>query len=122
MSRILFVIICSAASLLAQIPSHPAAVQSLCVAASTGLPALPPGVVQPAPPKCTMPVYPVVTGTSWPVHAGGNLQTVLNGVSCGDEVVIDAGALFSGTFVTPLINCAAKPVLVRSASIASLPA
>ena len=132
MSRIFYFMLCSAASLWAQtplpvalpgqIPVRPAQTASFCVAASTGLPALPPGVVQPAPPKCTMPVYPVVTGTSWPVHAGGNLQTVLNGVSCGDEVVIDAGALFSGTFVTPLVNCAAKPVLVRSASIASLPA
>ena len=45
----------------------------------------------------------------------------LNGVSCGDEVVIDAGALFSGNFATPLINCPTSPVLVRSASIASLP-
>ncbi len=67
-----------------------------------------------------MPVYPVVTGTSWPVHAGGNLQTVLNGVHCGDEVVIDAGALFSGNFLAPLIDCSKTPVLVRSASMASL--
>jgi len=121
MSRILFVMVCSAASLLAGIPGHPAAAQSLCAPAPTGLPALPPGVVQPTPPACTMPVYPVVTGASWPVHAGGNLQTVLNGVSCGDEVVIDAGALFSGNFTTPLIRCPTSPVLVRSASIASLP-
>jgi hypothetical protein len=119
MSRILFVLACSAASLLAQI--HPQA-QSLCAPASTGLPPLPPGLVLPAPPACTVPVYPVVTGKSWPVHAGGNLQTVLNGVACGDEVVIDAGALFSGNFITPLINCPTRPVLVRTASIASLPA
>jgi hypothetical protein len=56
------------------------------------------------------------------VHAGGNLQTVLNGVACGDEVVIDAGTVFSGNFTVPVINCLTKPVLVRTASIASLPA
>jgi hypothetical protein len=133
MSRILFAVLCSGALLQAQTPPAAAAAQdefkigqpstqALCVPASTGLPALPPAVVQPAQPQCTMPVYPVVTGTIWPVHAGGDLQTVLNGVQCGDAVVIDAGALFSGNFTTPLIDCPTSPVLVVSASITSLPA
>jgi hypothetical protein len=131
MSRILYIMVYSAAPLLAQrppevpspgrIPVRPPLTQSWCAAASTGLPPLPPGVVHPALPECSVPVYPVVTGTSWPVHAGGNLQTVLNGVRCGDEVVIDAGALFTGNFMTPLIDCPTTPVLVRSASIGSLP-
>src|ERR1700689_1929134 len=113
MSRILFAIFCFAALLRAQTPLAGALVPSqiaiqqtatpnFCAPASTGLPALPPGVVQPAQPQCNMPVYPVVTGTSWPLHAGGDLQAVLNGVHCGDEVVIDAGARFSGNFTTPL--------------------
>jgi hypothetical protein len=119
MSRIVFIIVCCAASLLAQ--TSPSVAQSLCAAAPTGLPALPAGVVQPMAPQCMEPMYPVVTGTSWPVHAGGNLQAALNGVHCGDEVVIDAGAVFSGVFTAPLIDCPTNPVLVRSASIASLP-
>ena len=126
MSRVLFAIFCSAVLLTQTRPviaqDHPAATRSFCAPATTGLPNLPPGLVLPTPPKCTMPVYPVVTGMTWPVHAGGNLQTVLNGVHCGDQVVIDAGALFSGNFTAPLINCPTSPVLVRSASITSLPA
>jgi hypothetical protein len=94
---------------------------ALCAPASTGLPNLPSGVVQPAPPQCSMPAYPVVTGTSWEVHDGDDLQSVLDGVACGDEVVIDAGALFSGNYSTPLVYCAANPVLVRSSAISSLP-
>jgi len=128
----LLTVVCSAAWLRAETPPvidlapgemviPQAQTPSLCAPAPTGLPALPAGVVLPAPPRCTVPVYPVVTGTSWPVHAGGNLQTVLNGVSCGDEVVIDAGTLFSGNFTTPLIDCPTSPVLVRSAAIASMP-
>jgi len=132
MLKILSVIVCSVPVLCALTPRHtdiaPGSITdlydqmaSLCAPASTGLPALPPGVVQPARPRCTVPVYPVVTGTSWAVHAGDNLQTVLNGVACGDEVVIDAGALFTGNYTAPYIHCPTTPVLVRSAAIASLP-
>jgi hypothetical protein len=130
MSRVLFAVFCSATLLLTQArpivaqgraAATPAAAASFCPPASTGLPNLPLGVVLPVQPQCTMPVYPVVTGITWPVHAGGDLKSALSGVHCGDQVVIDAGALFSGNFAVPLINCPTNPVLVRSASIASLP-
>ncbi len=132
MSRVFLVILSLMAPLMAQpvphatLPADPtsstAVAASFCAPASSGLPDLPPDTVVPAQPRCTLPAYPVVTGKSWHVHPGGDLQSALDGVACGDEVVIDAGALFSGNFSTPLIHCAAYPVLVRSSAISSLPA
>ena len=89
--------------------------------AETGLPALPSNIVQPAlPQEAIAIVYPTVTGHSTAVHAGGDLQAVLNGASCGDEIVLDSGTTYSGNFSIPAKNCAGW-ILVRSVSILSLP-
>ena len=92
--------------------------------APTGLPPLPSAIQQPTLPQAFVDTtYPTVTGTSRPVHSGDNLQTVLNAAQCGDEVVIDAGAAFTGNFVVPATICtAAHQILVRSSAISSLPA
>lgn len=87
------------------------------------LPIPPPSrVALPEAPRDTVPVtFPVVTGVSRAVHAGDNLQTVLNAAVRGDEIVIDAGAVFTGSFILP-----AKPgsgmVLIRSSQLGALPA
>jgi len=87
-----------------------------------GLPPLPASVVRPALPQATVnTAYPTVTGESIAVHSGGNLQDALNSANCGDEVVLDAGAAFSGNFLIPGKPCSAQPILVRSSAISSLP-
>ena len=68
--------------------------------------------------------YPTVRGRSITVNAGDNLQNALNAAQRGDEIVLQAGAVFSGTFTLP-----AKPgtaadgwILLRSDRQAALPA
>jgi len=63
------------------------------------------------------------TGQTITVRAGDNLQNALNAAQRGDEVVIEAGATFTGTFVLP-----AKPgtsangwITVRTSALSSLP-
>ena len=91
--------------------------------APTGLPALASDVVVPVLPQAWPNLtYPTVTGKSWPLHAGGDLQAAMNGANCGDEIVLDAGVTWSSNYTAPLKSCAAKPILVRSSAIASLPA
>jgi hypothetical protein len=73
-------------------------------------------VTPPAPPQLLHFSYPAVTGRTLVVPPGGNLQTVLNTAQRGDEIVLPAGASFTGNFVLP-----AKPgtaadgwILIRS--------
>jgi hypothetical protein len=42
--------------------------------------------------------YPTQTGTTIPVHAGGNLQQAIDTANPGDTIVIDKGIPLSGTF------------------------
>jgi YVTN family beta-propeller protein len=65
--------------------------------------------------------YPTVTGQSIVVHAGGDFQGALNNATCGDEIVLDAGAVFTGNFNAPSKGCSGS-ILVRSSRISSLPA
>jgi hypothetical protein len=89
---------------------------------STGLPALPSTVVQPVLPQQTVDItYPTSAGTIWAVHPGMNFQTVLNSANCGDAIVLDAGATFSGNFQVPTRPCSGQ-ILVTSSAIASLQA
>ena len=39
---------------------------------------------------------PPVTGNIIQVHSGGNLQAAINAAQPGDEIVLDAGAVFTG--------------------------
>ncbi|MEP7380620.1 MAG: Ig-like domain-containing protein [Gemmatimonadota bacterium] len=84
----------------------------------------PTSVAQPAQPALLNFNYPTVTGKSWPVRAGDNLQTTLNNAQRGDEIVIQAGASFQGTFTLPAKSGTSANgwILVRSDKSAQLPA
>lgn len=80
-------------------------------------------IAAPALPETLSFAYPRVTGRQWTVRAGGNLQGALNSAQRGDEIVLEAGARFSGNFTLP-----AKPgtaadgwILIRSDKSALLP-
>lgn len=68
--------------------------------------------------------YPALVGRSIAVAAGGNLQRALDAAQRGDEVVLAAGATFTGNFVLPAkAGTAANGwIVVRSSGSASLPA
>jgi hypothetical protein len=58
-------------------------------------------VTPPAAPQLLQFSYPSVSGRSWVVQSGANLQTVLNSAQRGDEIVLQAGASFTGNFLLP---------------------
>jgi hypothetical protein len=87
----------------------------------------PSGVVPSIPP--TLPLSTVNTGWRAPtgktiaVHAGDNLQTALGAAQRGDEVVIDAGATFTGSFILPAKSGTSANgwITVRTSALNSLP-
>ncbi len=94
--------------------------------ASLSVQAAPPpptSVAQPALPTLLNFSYPAVTGKTWSVKAGDNLQTILNSAQRGDEIVIQAGATFTGNFTLPAKSgsSASGWVLIRSDKAAQLP-
>jgi hypothetical protein len=68
--------------------------------------------------------YPTVTGRTWVVRAGDNLQLALNGAQRGDEIVLDAGATFTGNFALPAKGGTPADgwIVVRSSALGTLPA
>ena len=88
-------------------------------AGSTPAPTPPPSgatVQPPQRPTILNPVYPSVTGTSWVLQPEDNLQNFLNKAKRGDEIVLPAGATFTGTFVLPAKSGTAANgwILIRS--------
>ncbi len=73
-------------------------------------------VQPPKRPTILNPVYPKVTGTSWVLNPGDNLQTFLNKANRGDEIVLPAGATFTGNFTLPNKSGSAANgwILIRS--------
>ncbi len=67
--------------------------------------------------------YPQVTGTTWTVNSGGNLQTALNQAQRGDEIVLEAGATFTGNFTLPAKSGTSANgwILIRSSKSSQLP-
>ncbi len=67
--------------------------------------------------------YQQPTGRSVRVRAGDDLQAALNAARRGDELVLDAGAVFRGSFVLPRLTGSASDgwVIVRSSMLGSLP-
>lgn len=55
--------------------------------------------------------YPALTGKTIVVASGGNLQSAINSASCGDEVVLAAGAVFTGSYTLPNKGCSAYIVI-----------
>ena len=68
--------------------------------------------------------YPAKTGQTIVVAAGGNLQTALNNAQRGDEIVLAAGATFTGNFTLPAKAGTAADgwIVVRSDKLNQLPA
>jgi hypothetical protein len=58
--------------------------------------------------------YPARSGATINVAAGGNLQTALNVAACGDDIVLAAGASFTGNFILPAKGCTTY-IVIRSA-------
>ncbi len=57
-----------------------------------------------------------------PVHSGDNLQTAITSASCGDNLILDAGATWDGTFLLPNKSCTSiTPITITSSAAASLP-
>jgi hypothetical protein len=64
---------------------------------------------------------PLVTGKSIPVHAGNDLQAIYNSASCGSDIVLDAGATFTGNFVFNKRCTAPDWLVVRTSNLGKLP-
>jgi hypothetical protein len=62
-----------------------------------------------------------VTGKTIKVDAGGNLQKALDSAKPGDEVVLQAGASFTGNFVLPKKEAGDGWIVVRTSDMQSLP-
>jgi len=57
------------------------------------------------------------------VNAGGNLQSALNSVQCGDTIELQAGATFTGPFTVPAKHCNNNAwIVIRTSSYSALPA
>src|SRR5262245_43433044 len=66
------------------------------------------------------------TGTAYIfVSAGGDLQAAINAAQCGDEIVLQAGATFSGNFTLPYKGAcsgtAADYITIHTSNLAGIP-
>ncbi|HMR55314.1 MAG TPA: hypothetical protein PKD34_01830, partial [Candidatus Doudnabacteria bacterium] len=55
------------------------------------------------------------------VNAGDDLQSAINQAQLGDEIVVQAGATFTGNFLLPYKNTGSGYVAIRSSNLAQLP-
>ncbi len=80
-------------------------------------------VTLPTAPQLLAFAYPARTGVSLYVKQGDNLQNVLNSAKRGDEIVLQAGATFTGNFVLPAKAGTANNgwITIRSDKLSSLP-
>jgi hypothetical protein len=65
--------------------------------------------------------YPAKAGRTLTVGAGGDLQEALESARPGDEIVLEAGAVFSGPFTLPR-KTGTGWIVVRSSALGRLPA
>jgi len=90
------------------------------VSAAPNAPAPPPPsgtpIAVPQAPQSLSFTYPQVTGRSWILSPTDNLQNALNSAQRGDEIVLSAGATYTGNFVLPNKSGTAANgwVLIRS--------
>jgi hypothetical protein len=64
--------------------------------------------------------YPALTGKSINVPAGGDLQAAINSANLGDEIVLAAGATYTGNFVLPA-KTGSGWIVIRSSQLSSMP-
>ena len=66
---------------------------------------------------------PAQTGANTHVLAGQNLQTAINNANCGDTLLLDHTATFTGDFTLPAKPCAANQwIVIESDALGQLPA
>ncbi len=70
---------------------------------------------------------PAVTGSTFPVNAGGSIQTAINAAAGANpnlnhEVVVQAGTPFTGALTIPTRAAGTGWIIIRSSALASLPA
>src|SRR4051794_34872 len=65
--------------------------------------------------------YPANAGAMINVARGGDLQAALNQAQPGDQVVLEAGAVFTGNFVLPA-KSGSGWIIIRTSNLAGLPA
>lgn len=63
-----------------------------------------------------------VTGQTIEVGLGGDFQAALNRAKPGDEIVLQAGAAYTGNFILPAKESSGKWITVRASNMAGLPA
>ena len=63
----------------------------------------------------------MVTGQSIAVHQGDDLQAKYNAANCGDELVLDAGATFTGNFLFNKQCTASNWLIIRTSNLTALP-
>ena len=62
-----------------------------------------------------------VTGETLKVGPEGDFQAALNRAKPGDEIVLQAGATYTGNFILPVKEESGKWITVRSSNMAGLP-
>jgi len=62
-----------------------------------------------------------VTGRTIQVAAGGDFQAALNGANPGDQIVLQAGATYTGNFVLPAKGGSGQWITIRTSDVAGLP-
>jgi PKD repeat protein len=65
--------------------------------------------------------YPTMTGSVFNLSAGGNLQSALNSAQPGDTIVLQAGAVFTGSFTLPA-KTGNGWIVVRTSNLPGIPA
>ncbi|MEN3332501.1 MAG: hypothetical protein V7641_1866 [Blastocatellia bacterium] len=65
--------------------------------------------------------YPASSGSTINVAAGGNLQAALNQAQPGDQIVLQAGAVFTGNFILPA-KTGSGWIVIRTSNLSGIPA
>ena len=79
------------------------------------------------PPTTFDATLPAVTGSTFPVNAGGSIQTAINAAAVANpnlnhEIVVQAGSAFTGALTIPARAAGTGWIIIRSSALASLPA
>ncbi len=65
---------------------------------------------------------PAVTGKSIRVQSGGDLQAAINSANPGDEIVLQAGGVWTGNYTLPNKGRTTRWIVIRSSALSRLPA
>lgn len=79
-------------------------------------------ISKPALPEKSLDVsLPKQTGRTIPVNQGGDLESAIAHATCGDTIMLQAGATFTGSYVLPNKSCSGW-VIIESSQVSQLPA